>query len=379
VALAPSVGTSLLLICGNKSIINRAFFTNKIIVSIGLISYPLYLWHWPLLVFYKLSTTSFSINTTERFLIVIASFLLAGLTHFFIEKNAINKQRTGLVFTLWATLSIISLFSLLKVIPPRSNNPEISLILKAKTDWQYPDPSFKREINNGLRYYTYQNSDKFTLYIGDSNVEQYSGRVSKIISTNKNSNGAIFVGNQKNCFILAVILTYPNNYEYCGESQVKKLKEIIDDESVSTIVLAAQWDFYHNFFISDQERTRSLQTIFGNKKIFIILTIPGDKTADPDNMFTGNRFIEFKPNIGIGDSYDVTEFKKKHYFVHQKLKLIAQQLNATVVDPTDILCSTEKCPIFNKETGVPLYRDSSHLTWTYATEKATYIDQTLFK
>ncbi len=379
IALAPSFGTSLLLISGKKSIINTTLFTNKIITSIGLISYPLYLWHWPLLVFYKLSTNSYSINTRERFLIVVVSFTLAALTYFFIEKNLLNKPKIRLVLISWGILLIISLLCLFTTIPPRNNNDEISLILKSKSDWQYPDPLFKREIQNGLRYYTLKNNHEFTLYIGDSNIEQYSGRVSKIITEYKSSNGAIFVGNQKNCFILAAILTYPNHYNYCSESQIKQLKILIDDERVSTIVLAAQWDFYHNFFINAPDIVKSLQNIFKNKKIFIILTIPGDKVADPDNMFTGNRFVEIKPKTSFEESYKVTEFKINHHFVHEKLRVIAQKLDATIVDPIDTLCSSEKCPIFDKKTGAPLYRDSSHLTWSYATEKASYIDQTLFK
>lgn len=45
--LLPVLGTSLIIL-GKGAIVNK-LFSNRILVFIGLISYPLYLWHWPLL------------------------------------------------------------------------------------------------------------------------------------------------------------------------------------------------------------------------------------------------------------------------------------------------------------------------------------------
>ena len=49
--LLPVVGTSLLIVSGPLAAINRAILSLPPVVWIGLISYPLYLWHWPLLSF----------------------------------------------------------------------------------------------------------------------------------------------------------------------------------------------------------------------------------------------------------------------------------------------------------------------------------------
>lgn len=50
-ALAPAIGAVLLILAGEKAWLNEKFFSSKAMVGIGLISYPLYLWHWPLLSF----------------------------------------------------------------------------------------------------------------------------------------------------------------------------------------------------------------------------------------------------------------------------------------------------------------------------------------
>ena len=49
--LLPVAGTALLTVSGPAAWVNRAILSPPPVVFIGLISYPLYLWHWPLLSF----------------------------------------------------------------------------------------------------------------------------------------------------------------------------------------------------------------------------------------------------------------------------------------------------------------------------------------
>lgn len=50
-ALLPVAGTLLLIAAGPTAWINRQLLSRRLVVGLGLISYPLYLWHWPLLCF----------------------------------------------------------------------------------------------------------------------------------------------------------------------------------------------------------------------------------------------------------------------------------------------------------------------------------------
>src|ERR1700730_14791875 len=53
-AAGPTIGTLLLIAAGEDTWINRHVLGNQPMVFIGQISYPLYLWHWPLLSFTRI-------------------------------------------------------------------------------------------------------------------------------------------------------------------------------------------------------------------------------------------------------------------------------------------------------------------------------------
>lgn len=84
-ALVPTVGTALVVLAGGFSRVNTIFLSSRPLVFVGLISYPLYLWHCPLLAFARLaSNDQVSYGTISA--LVAVSFFLAWLTYQFVEK-----------------------------------------------------------------------------------------------------------------------------------------------------------------------------------------------------------------------------------------------------------------------------------------------------
>jgi peptidoglycan/LPS O-acetylase OafA/YrhL len=84
-ALLPASGAGLLIAGGPKSWINRRILSNKTLVFIGLISYALYLWHWPVLAFPRILHGG-EISVSLRLGGMLLSFGLAWVTWRFIEN-----------------------------------------------------------------------------------------------------------------------------------------------------------------------------------------------------------------------------------------------------------------------------------------------------
>lgn len=85
-ALIPVMGTMLILLGGKESWINQHLLSNSLMRNIGLISYPLYLWHWPLISFSKIMNNGL-LDRTHKLICFLLTFLLAYITYQFIEKK----------------------------------------------------------------------------------------------------------------------------------------------------------------------------------------------------------------------------------------------------------------------------------------------------
>ncbi len=84
-AILPCLGTFLVISAGSGAWLNRQVLSLRPLVWIGLISYPLYLWHWPLLSFARiLNSTTPSVAT--RVALCLIALPLAGLTYILVER-----------------------------------------------------------------------------------------------------------------------------------------------------------------------------------------------------------------------------------------------------------------------------------------------------
>lgn len=93
-ALLPTLGAFLCIAAGPAGIMNRYLLGARPMVWIGLISYPLYLWHWPLLAYARIIDVGGG-EWTVRAAALVLSFVLAYMTFKFLEfpirKRAWNR------------------------------------------------------------------------------------------------------------------------------------------------------------------------------------------------------------------------------------------------------------------------------------------------
>lgn len=94
-ALLPTAGAYLIISAGPNAWLNREVLASKGLVWIGLISFPLYLWHWPILSFMRIVRSAWPSPVQAAAGIALA-FVLAVLTYRMIEKPIRFGKRGGM-------------------------------------------------------------------------------------------------------------------------------------------------------------------------------------------------------------------------------------------------------------------------------------------
>lgn len=111
-ALPPTIGAALLIASGPTAIVNRWLLARQGMVAIGLISYPLYLWHWPLLSIARImesATPSVSIRAS----LLAMSLLLAWLTYRLVERPLRLSRSKPVVAGLVAAMIAVAISGLI--------------------------------------------------------------------------------------------------------------------------------------------------------------------------------------------------------------------------------------------------------------------------
>ncbi|WP_420887623.1 acyltransferase family protein [Candidatus Nitrotoga fabula] len=84
-ALLPTLGATFIIAAGAQAWINRTILSSRMLVWFGLISFPLYLWHWPLLSFARILESE-TPDRNIRIAAVVLAVALAWLTYRAVEK-----------------------------------------------------------------------------------------------------------------------------------------------------------------------------------------------------------------------------------------------------------------------------------------------------
>jgi peptidoglycan/LPS O-acetylase OafA/YrhL len=108
-ALLPTLGTTL-VISSPSAWLNRTLLSAKPLVFIGLISYPLYLWHWVLLTFARIANYGDELPRSWRIAVIAASAVLAWLTYRWVEKPIrFSGRRDAIPRALVASMAVCGL------------------------------------------------------------------------------------------------------------------------------------------------------------------------------------------------------------------------------------------------------------------------------
>ena len=245
-ALFPVLGTVLIIAAGPTAWINRTILSNKIAVWFGLISFPLYLWHWPLLSFARIVESEVP-SRNIRIAAVLISIVLAWLTYKLIERpirfGGRSKHKVSVLVLFMLVVGGVG-YATYKNDGLKSRSAELSAGIN-RFDQPYKESceQLTGEIygddwcNAGTASI---NKVATTVMIGDSHSNAYAPMLSEYTrSTNKNFSFVQLGRGQ-----CPALLDY--GPDYCRLISNKSFEFIKNNPAIKTIILASDWGAYAN-------------------------------------------------------------------------------------------------------------------------------------
>lgn len=170
--LVPVFGTCLFIYYGNQANALNKIYKNKFLSNIGLISYSLYLWHQPILAYFK---NLFNNNIPNYYYLIIffLIYFFSFISFYFVEKpfyeKKILKNRQFLLFIFLLILLIIYsgfLISTGKINVSNTTNLKVENIQKKYPKLALRDLAQKQEdIINNLFKRKFENQGRIKVFI----------------------------------------------------------------------------------------------------------------------------------------------------------------------------------------------------------------------
>jgi len=382
-ALLPTLGTALLISAGSHAPLNAQLLSHRYLLRIGLISYPLYLWHWPLLSLAKTIGMG-KLNDLAKAAVVILSFVLAWLTYRYIEKpfrlglvrHGVKKLCGGLVLALLLGGVIYQGY-----IMPRNDNPATQLIVHALKDIEFPDGLTPFEFHDKTFHSIQGARADMTVFIGDSHVRHYSPRVVHLLrgDSGRPFNSTYFL-TEPGCPALPEYAEDMPQRERCL-SFMQAAMEFIRHPQVRKVVIGGCWNCILKESSprenSHEAQLTALQHMLGalaanHREVYLLLDTPSDKSFHPLKFLGGSRLTELTADT----SRVKVKLTPSEMALNRKMHQIAARAGVKVLDPVSGFCDAElNCPLIVQ--GKPVYRDGDHLRPFFVRERAGFIDQAL--
>lgn len=387
-AMLPVAGTSLLIAAGSQTWINRTILSHPAAVSIGLMSYPLYLWHWPAISIPEIVGAS---SPSVRIGGILVSFALAWATYRIVERPIRRSPSSTAIWLLLAIITIgaIGLAAKRSIILARSHSPELLDILAAKADWLSPSEAGTAVTYDGATFWKDGSNREEALIIGDSNAEQYFVRTHELVRTGRAGLSPVFAASGA---CLPIPSVAPTETPSC-EDFILKAFEYAKAANVRTVAVAAQWIYAQSpdrFHLRTDDRLLALSGSQGRtaafdklrdqllelrklgKRTIVISSIPaGDEFAPAariERTFAGIHLVPARQPTR-------QEAMAPQVEVLDQLARAARESGSEMIDPALYLCAP-RC-ISADENGAPIYKDSTHFRASFTREHATFIDDIL--
>jgi peptidoglycan/LPS O-acetylase OafA/YrhL len=384
-ALLPTIGTVILIATGKTAWCNKLILGQPILVFVGLISYPLYLWHWVLLSFGQIIESGAAISVLRAFLIGV-SVSSAWLTYELIERPI--RFRTapwGRPVWLGLGLGVIGCaglgVSLAAGIPSRFSADYLAR-LQDVTSYSESRLDCPSEIGTTMPKLSFCNlarKGQATAVIwGDSHADRIFASLGRI-------------DRKRNWLLLANVSCPPTInidvnidvwevQQHCEARNRNIVNLISHSNEIKTVLLV----FFGNYIATDDYAANHVVRHTGPAEISITTTAIAStnrsdifrfglessvealqKTGKKVIIFTDVPELPFFPKMCVSRPLAchlprAAVDKRQRAFRGIIADITRTHPDVVVFDPTDVFCDEDEC--FAARGGVVLYSDSHHLS-----------------
>ena len=385
-ALPACLGTAAIIYSGQKSkgLVGR-LLSMRSIVFVGLISYSLYLWHWPLIVFAKYFVTR-PLTFTETALVLALSIAAATASYWFVElpfrKRQIARTRPKLALFAIGVPSVAIAMGLLLYqtngLPQRLPTDVVTLAMGA---WNTPlgqsacHARSPTEIlsNKVCVSGNIKSQNPSVAVFGDSFA---IALMPGIEASAQRGGETVAMLTRGGCYPLVGI----HNYGPCTAFVEASLAYIKSHPSIKRVILAGRWTSavegtrfrtknLDSWFITD---SKSREKGFSeNPRVFARSLARTIKALAPLEVYVVEGLPEQKYDIPrvaalnayLGRNRDVSlsrvEFDKRHKQTRQILLEMSGHVKFKLIDASPYLCNETQCEATRE--GDSLYSDCDHV------------------
>lgn len=359
--------TMLIIYSGlNENCISHKLLGNRVFVWIGLLSYSIYLWHWPIVSFLKYMSVEFDIFT--QLSIIALSFIFAWVSYWYVEKpfRYGTYSKSGKVaFSLYVLPALIlCCFAVFHTALPTpfSNRAIVVEQMTKATPEEGREQCHSRSLTSNDKCFLGELSQKEKgILWGDSHASHFAPFIDYFSEKNHLKVKDTTMGN---CPALVDAYKYLPKVSNACLTKNKHVIDYIAEEQPEVVFLASSWYGYLQSNLTestfDKREEKLLEGIrttvsrlrrSGVSQVYFFTTV-----ARPDKDLShcylkSLRFIKEECDFQLNS--DQTKL----------VKAIKKNLNefrfVSLIDVNTLFCQEGICK--TKMNSIPLYRDGNHL------------------
>ncbi len=385
-AMMPVLGAVSLISAGPQAWVNRVLLSRRAFTFTGKVSYPFYLWHWPLISYAYLLDNTKLLKTAPALGIVVVSFLLAVGTYYGLERP-LRFGQAKQAKSLWLAAAMLAMGSAGALVWGATGFPgrysSLSGVDAAKINVAIHDGMFNstphmRVIKiDGITVGELGDTGSAVMLTGDSLMFHWDARVEQLLDEGRLKHRVYFVVGPS-CRPVPGI-TYAPMFAGCANLAAVEEK-VIREEGVGTIVVGAFWQGTFGAAPDDPLYGRLQTELSGwvqqGHAVYLILPLPGGTNFDPARMVT-RRLTGVTVNQAMLNGVAVAALQAERAPMAARLTEVAHSSGARTLDPLPDICGRGPIcsPLF--ADGAPKFVDDKHLRPVFVKTHIIFLDSLL--